>query len=177
MSRTDLVPDCGSCAAVCCVAPSFEVSDDFAFSKPAGVRCPNLRADQRCGIHDELRVRGFVGCSVYGCHGAGQRVTREYGAQDAERERNDAFMVLRVVHELLWLLTHAIELCPPAHAELAAELGTQIAVLDALACKPVADLRELAVSEHEAAARALLRRVGDAIGGRRGVRRTLPVLP
>lgn len=103
-------------------------------------------------------------------------MTRAYGTQDAEHERNDAFMILRVVHELLWLLTQAIELCPDTHPELAAEIASQVEVLDAIAPRPAAGLRALALHQHEAASRALLRRVGDALGGRRRPGRPLPVL-
>ncbi|MCY1016082.1 hypothetical protein [Pyxidicoccus sp. MSG2] len=36
MPRPDLVPDCSACTALCCVATSFERSEDFAFDKPVG---------------------------------------------------------------------------------------------------------------------------------------------
>src|SRR5215471_13450734 len=104
MRRSDLVPDCGSCAAICCVATSFEASEDFAFDKPAGARCRHLTVECRCAIHDGLVKRGLSGCAVYDCYGAGQRVTRAL-ASAPEAERNEAFLMLRVVHELLWLLT------------------------------------------------------------------------
>ena len=59
------------CAGLCCVAPAFAASADFAIDKPAGRPCPNLRDDFRCGIHAELRERGFPGCEVFDCFGAG----------------------------------------------------------------------------------------------------------
>src|SRR5665648_31508 len=57
--------DCESCFALCCVAPAFSASADFAVNKPAGQACPNLQADYRCGIHTRLRQQGFRGCTVY----------------------------------------------------------------------------------------------------------------
>ena len=75
MTRPDLVADCPRCAALCCVWSAFDASDDFAFSKPAGVACRNLRRDHRCAIHRELIGRGLRGCAAYDCHGAGQRAT------------------------------------------------------------------------------------------------------
>src|SRR5664280_3107882 len=72
----DLRPDCAKCAGLCCVAPAFAVSADFAISKPAGRPCPNLQPDFRCGIHPRLREMGFRGCVAYDCFGAGQRVTQ-----------------------------------------------------------------------------------------------------
>jgi len=51
--------DCSRCFALCCVAPAFERSSDFAIDKPAGRPCPHLQADSRCGIHPRLRGEGF----------------------------------------------------------------------------------------------------------------------
>ncbi len=39
--RHDLRADCGRCAGLCCVAPAFTASADFAIDKPAGQPCPN----------------------------------------------------------------------------------------------------------------------------------------
>jgi hypothetical protein len=176
MRRPDLVPDCGSCAALCCVATSFEASDDFAFDKAAGVGCRYLMRNCRCAIHDELVVRGFPGCAVYDCYGAGQRATRAFaGTHDAE-QRNEAFLVLRVVHELLWLLTEAAKLCPPSPDDLGVHLALEIEALDAIARGPAPTLLEIDLRPHRDATRALLRRVGDALGGRRHAARALAVL-
>jgi hypothetical protein len=49
---------------------------DFASDKPAGTPCPNLAPDFSCGIHDRLRRRGFRGCTVFDCFGAGQAVSQ-----------------------------------------------------------------------------------------------------
>ena len=85
MRRPDLVPDCGSCAALCCVATSFEAYEDFAFDKAAGVACRYLMRDCRCAIPDALVERGFRGCAAYDCYGASQRATRAFsGAHDAD---------------------------------------------------------------------------------------------
>jgi len=164
MRRPDLVPDCPGCAALCCVAPSFEASDAFAFDKAAGVACRHLMRDCRCSIHDALAERGFSGCAVYDCYGAGQRVTRAFAdAPGAERQRNEVFSSLRVVHELLFQLTEAAKLYPASHDELGAQLALQVAALDALAGGPRSALLEVDLSPHQSAARALLRRVGDAL--------------
>ena len=61
----ELRADCANCAGLCCVAPTFVRSADFAISKPAGTPCPNLLADDRCAIHAQLRDRGFPGCAVF----------------------------------------------------------------------------------------------------------------
>jgi hypothetical protein len=181
MVRPDLIPACGECAALCCVATSFEASEDFAFDKPAGARCRHLRRDDRCAIHHELVPRGLRGCALYQCYGAGQRATQAFArAPEDPRGRDEAFLVLRVIHELLWLLTEAARICPPAHEELSAELATQIDALDALARaatnRASAVGRETGLGAQEAATRRLLRRVGDAIGGRRRAARALAVV-
>lgn len=169
MRRLDLVADCASCAAICCTATAFDASEDFACDKPAGVRCGNLRRDGRCAIHGELAARGFAGCAIYDCHGAGPRVTRAFAGRgdEAAAERDAAFLVLRVVHELVWLLDEAARLCP-AESAVAGEVASQLAALEAIAAGPVARLAAVDVAAHEASARAVLRRVGSALGGRRG---------
>jgi hypothetical protein len=203
MRRPDLVPDCASCAAVCCIATSFDASEDFAFDKAAGVGCRYLGRDCRCAIHDELLDRGFRGCAVYDCFGAGPRVTRAFaGMQDCDRERDDAFLVLRVVHEQLWLLTQAAMLfrdagnaaqpAPEIHREPGAELDREVAdqtareiagaiarevdLLDAIVRQEPFDLLDFDPQPYVERARFVLGRVGEALGGRRRARLLLAVV-
>jgi pentapeptide repeat protein len=119
----ELRADCGRCVALCCVAPAFTASADFAVDKPAGQPCRHLRTDFRCGIHDRLRQRGFPGCTVYDCFGAGQKVTQvTFGGRDRGRDPGmlAVFPVMRALHELLWYLAEALTLpaARPVHAEL-----------------------------------------------------------
>ncbi|QPP09060.1 pentapeptide repeat-containing protein [Streptomyces bathyalis] len=107
--------DCANCFGLCCVALPFSASADFAFDKDAGRPCPNLRRDFRCGIHGRLRERGFSGCTVYECFGAGQQVSQHtFGGRDWRREPATAqrmfevFPVMRQLHELLVYLTQAL---------------------------------------------------------------------
>lgn len=109
--------DCARCVGLCCIAPAFAASADFAIDKGQGQPCPNLGADGRCGIHDRLRDLGFPGCTVYDCFGAGQQVVQvTFGGQDPLRTPASAarlfaaFTVLRQLHELLWYLTEAVTL-------------------------------------------------------------------
>jgi hypothetical protein len=130
-SRADLRADCSRCAGLCCVVPAFVRSADFAFDKPSGVACPNLAApdagDFGCSIHAELPERGFRGCTVYDCFGAGQRVVQDhFGGRDwvgSTKERGEMFATFEVVerlHELLWYLGDVLE--RPAAAPLRSEL-------------------------------------------------------
>ncbi|MFJ8586738.1 pentapeptide repeat-containing protein [Streptomyces sp. NPDC093595] len=119
--------DCANCFGLCCVALPFAASADFAVDKPAGTPCTNLAADFRCGIHTRLRDRGFTGCTVYDCFGAGQKVSQvTFGGRDWRRNPGTArpmfaaFRVVRQLHELLAYLTEALALEParPLHGEL-----------------------------------------------------------
>jgi len=130
--RRDLRADCDSCFGLCCVVPAFAASADFAIDKGAGQACPNLRPDFRCGIHRDLRQRGFPGCTVYDCFGAGQKVSLvTFGGQDwrqapqSAKQMFDVFPVVRQLQELLWYLTEALsyELARPMHPELRAALA------------------------------------------------------
>jgi uncharacterized protein YjbI with pentapeptide repeats len=127
VASLSLRADCESCFALCCVAPAFSASADFAIDKPAGQACPHLQPDFRCAIHTHLREQGFRGCTVYDCFGAGQKVSQvTFGGQDWRRAPQTAaqmfevFPIMRDLHELLWYLTEALTLRParPLHSEL-----------------------------------------------------------
>ncbi|MER8016849.1 pentapeptide repeat-containing protein [Streptomyces griseoluteus] len=153
--------DCANCFGLCCVALPFARSADFAHDKPAGKPCANLREDHGCGIHTELRAKGYAGCTVYDCFGAGQRVSqvtfggRDWRTGDRKHARLmfQVFPVVRRLHELLWYLTEALGLdaARPLHPELrralqeterlAAQEPGELATLDpAVQWQQVADL-------------------------------------
>ncbi|TFV66912.1 UNVERIFIED_ORG: pentapeptide repeat-containing protein [Bacillus sp. AZ43] len=164
--RAHLRADCSRCAGLCCVAPAFAASADFAIDKPAGAACPNLREDFRCGIHAELRERGFPGCSVFDCFGAGQRITQQTFAgrswRDAPELAAEQFAVLPVVrqlHEALWYLVEAETLVPAGDAR-ALRVETE-----RLAGGTPAELAALDVVAHRGRVGALLSRVSEAVRG------------
>ncbi|TDB89296.1 pentapeptide repeat-containing protein [Actinomadura sp. 7K534] len=118
--RLDLKADCANCFGLCCVALPFAESADFAVDKDAGEPCRNLLADFRCGIHANLREKGFQGCTVFDCFGAGQKVSQgTFGGRDwrrapeVARQMFQVFPVMRQLHELLRYLDEALAL-PPA---------------------------------------------------------------
>jgi uncharacterized protein YjbI with pentapeptide repeats len=130
-NRLNLRADCESCFALCCVAPAFSASADFAITKNAGQACLHLQSDFRCSIHTRLRQQGFRGCTVYDCFGAGQKISQvTFGGQDWRRAPRTAklmfevFSIMRNLHELLWYLTQALMLQPayPLHGELSLAL-------------------------------------------------------
>lgn len=117
MTTVELRADCARCVGLCCVAPAFARSADFAVDKPAGTPCTHLAEDFRCAVHADLRDRGFAGCTVFDCLGAGQRVTAAFAGRDwrtpeVAAPMFAAFGVARQVHELLWYLDEARERAP-----------------------------------------------------------------
>ncbi|KAB1940917.1 pentapeptide repeat-containing protein [Micromonospora sp. ALFpr18c] len=159
--------DCGRCFGLCCVVPAFARSADFAIDKPAGQPCPNLRTDHRCGIHTELRQRGFPGCTVFDCFGAGQQVAQvTFNGRDWRDAPGtlpamaEAFAVLRPLHELLWYLTEALTLRPPA--DLRVELERAHAETWALCGADPTRLRAVDTAAHRDLVNPLLARASDA---------------
>lgn len=161
-----LLADCESCFGLCCVALPFSASADFAVDKDAGKPCHNLREDFRCSIHQQLRQRGFPGCTVFDCFGAGQKVSqvtfegrswRE--APGTARQMYAVFPVMRQLHELLWYLAEALAL--PAAAPVHAELDAALAETDHLTRQPADVLEKVDVAEHRAQVNALLLRASE----------------
>lgn len=169
----DLRADCARCAALCCVAPAFAKSADFAVDKPAETPCRHLAPDFGCGIHDTLRDRGFPGCTVYDCFGAGQQVVQiTFGGRDHRDSPEQArrmfavFPTMRVLHELRWYLTEASTF--EVSAALRAELAAALAETERLAEGTADELVAFDATEHRAACAGLLRRAGAQVRGTGG---------
>ncbi|WP_441346881.1 pentapeptide repeat-containing protein [Rhodococcus sp. SGAir0479] len=164
----ELVSQCASCFGLCCVALPFAASSDFAVDKAGGVPCTNLLADFRCGIHSGLRERGYAGCTVYDCFGAGQKVSQQtFAGRDWRRNPAtahrmfDAFAVMRQLHELLWYLDEALRLgaARRVHSDLA-RLRTETA---ALTDSDAATLAGLDVAGHRERVNRLLLAASEAV--------------
>ncbi|MFC4555044.1 pentapeptide repeat-containing protein [Georgenia faecalis] len=137
--RELLRADCSRCAGLCCVALAFARSADFALDKSAGDPCVHLGEDFGCGIHDRLRPRGFKGCDVFDCYGAGQRIVQTtFAGRDWRRHPElraamfAALPLVRGLHELLWYLGEALDLpeAGPVHRELAGAYARISALTD-----------------------------------------------
>ncbi|WP_336109502.1 pentapeptide repeat-containing protein [Streptomyces sp. PTD9-10] len=167
--RSALRGDCAQCFGLCCVALPFAASADFALDKPAGKPCPNLRGDHRCGIHADLRDKGFTGCTVYDCFGAGQKVSQiTFGGQDWRtgpkehaRRMFDVFPVVRQLHELLWYLAEALGLdaARPVHAGLRRALEET----ERLTLQGPEELAALDVAAHRQEVNVLLLRTSELV--------------
>ncbi|GAA1352906.1 pentapeptide repeat-containing protein [Streptomyces beijiangensis] len=165
--------DCANCFGLCCVALPFAASADFAVTKPAGKPCANLQQDFRCGIHTRLRDKGFAGCTVYDCFGAGQKVSQvTFGSKDWRQAPDTAqrmfgvFPVVRQLHELLFYVTEALTLDParPLHPELRLVRDET----EALTFLGPGDLAALDVAARRAKVNALLLRTSELVRGNPG---------
>ncbi|WP_083607090.1 pentapeptide repeat-containing protein [Paenibacillus helianthi] len=176
----DLQSNCEECFGLCCAALPFAVSTDFAINKNAGQPCPNLRDDFRCGIHTGLRAKGFKGCTVYECFGAGPKVShhtfagRDWrAAPESAALMFEVFPVVRHLHELMYYLTQALELpaAEPIHSQLhsALEQTTRMTLL------PAEKLLEVDVPTHRAEINELLLQTSDL--ARDAARRQLTNIP
>ncbi|MGI5530466.1 pentapeptide repeat-containing protein [Streptomyces syringium] len=166
--RADLQADCGSCFGLCCVALPFAASADFAVNKDAGKPCSNLKKDFTCGIHTRLRERGFSGCTVFDCFGAGQKVSqvtflgrnwRE--APESARQMFDVFPVMRQLHELLWYLTEALSM--PAARGLHGDLRRALDDTDRLTRGSAEELVTVDVAEVRHGVNTLLLRASELV--------------
>ncbi|MCB9586231.1 MAG: hypothetical protein H6718_12585 [Polyangiaceae bacterium] len=176
MRRLELVTDCAQCLGVCCVATSFEQSDEFAHAKAPGERCRYLTSNSRCSIHSERERRGYSGCVLYDCNGAGPRVSAALPLPEQAGDRHAAFLVVRQIHALIALVRHAADLVCKSHPLLAARLSTHEALLvrsvnEAIQAPGSVDVESLSSSTH-----ALLREVGGSLGDRELARRQLRLL-
>jgi uncharacterized protein YjbI with pentapeptide repeats len=166
--RIRLRADCGRYFGLCCVAPAFAASTDFAIDKAAGQPCPHLQGTYGCDIHHHLRQEGFRGCAVYDCFGAGQQVAQvTFGGRDwrqdpqTARQMFEVFGTMRQLHELVWYLIESLLLRPAQayHGELSRALGKTARLADSSADALV----KLDIAPHRRNVGALLRRTSELV--------------
>ncbi|MFD2627493.1 pentapeptide repeat-containing protein [Oceanobacillus kapialis] len=164
----ELQSDCENCFGLCCTALPFAKSADFPFNKQAGTPCPNLQEDFKCGIHQHLREKGFKGCGVFECFGAGQKVSQETYGDISWRENSsiaeemfEVFPVMQQLHEILYYLVQALEnkAVKPLHGALQRMLDKT----DALTKLAPQDLLELFVADHRTKVNTLLLQVSEMV--------------
>ncbi|WP_394239540.1 pentapeptide repeat-containing protein [Niallia oryzisoli] len=167
-SRDTLHADCENCFGLCCVALPFAASADFAVNKDGGTPCSNLQADFRCHIHQNLREKGFRGCAVYECFGAGQKVSQvtfhgEDWREKPETARNmfEVFPIVQQLHEMLWYLSEALssDITKSIHHDLHQALEKT----EGLTLLEPAALMELDIPEHRAEVNTLLLRTSELV--------------
>ncbi|MDN7246006.1 pentapeptide repeat-containing protein [Planococcus shenhongbingii] len=159
--QKNLKADCGNCFALCCAGLCFTASADFAFDKAAGVPCPNLQSDFRCGIHEDLRRSGFKGCTVFDCYGSGQKVSQvTFKGKDwrkdpgAAKEMFAVFPVMTQLHEMLWYLADAMK--QETAKQIYNELEEMMQKTERLTLLEVPELMALDIPIHRAQVNDLL---------------------
>jgi Pentapeptide repeats (8 copies) len=163
----DLRADCTRCSALCCVALPYAASADFAVDKPAGQPCRHLDAFS-CTIHAQLPERGFAGCTVFDCLGAGQLATQHTYAGVTWRDRPDlageifdAFSIIRQLQELRWYLRQADRTDQPT--VLRQQIWSLAEATRELTALPAEELRQIDVADHRAAVDGVLSEVSRRV--------------
>lgn len=111
--RNNLIADCSKCFGLCCTALNIVQSSDFPRNKPANTPCVNLKPDYKCNIHTQLRDKGFKGCTVFDCLGAGQVVSQVTFNNNSWREnpefREQMFQVFPIMEQIQEMIAYAAE--------------------------------------------------------------------
>ncbi|MDQ0156574.1 pentapeptide repeat-containing protein [Robertmurraya andreesenii] len=135
--RKSLTADCTKCFGLCCTALNIVASSDFPINKAAGTPCKNLQSDYGCQIHSDLRERGFKGCTVFDCLGAGQIVSQVTFKGQSWREHPEigdkmfqVFPIIEQIHEMIAYTAEALSYDIP-HA-LSEKLSVQLKELQNL---------------------------------------------
>ena len=168
LEQDALRPDCSSCFALCCTAFGFTRSADFAIDKPPAAPCPNLATDFSCTIHDRLLPRGFRGCTVFDCFGAGQAVSQRLfkgiswrEAPESQQAMFASFKTMKQLHEMLWHLAEAeARTFSPDSAD---EVHRLRSILQAAADGPVEDLLDLDLESLHQRTGGMLREVSEEV--------------
>lgn len=173
-----LQTDCSQCFGLCCVALPYAKSADFPCDKAGGTPCLHLQGDYRCGIHTSLRERGYKGCTVYDCFGAGERVSKltfeGFSWREDSHTAERMLAVFPVMQQLHEMISYLREIAAAGRtAALHAEAGQAIARLEELAAQPPGALLELDLAAVRAEvngtlldASRLVRQQGVAASGR-----------
>lgn len=169
-SHEQLRAKCEDCFGLCCVALPFAASADFALDKEGGTPCTNLQSDFRCGIHQHLRKKGFKGCAVYECFGAGQKVSQvTYQGKDwsdnndneTAKEMFAVFPIVQQLQEMLWYLTEALSL--KAADAIHTQLRQAIDQTEKLTLLSPNQLKQLNVPAHRAEINNLLVKTSELV--------------
>lgn len=168
VSFNSLRADCENCFSLCCVALPFAASADFAVNKDAGKPCSNLQSDFRCSIHKNLRQKGFKGCTVFECFGAGQKVSQvTFEGVDWRKDSKhakkmyDVFPIMHQLHEMLWYLNESLAL--KATRTIHKEICDAIAETERLSQLSPELLMDLNIPSHRAYVNELLLKTSELV--------------
>lgn len=163
-----LRPDCEKCFGLCCVALYCAASEGFPADKAAGKPCVYLNRDYRCRIHGSLKERGYKGCLVYDCLGAGQKVSRIAsggkslpGHPESSKRMFDAFLRVCRLHELLWYLNLSLTYPDAGSVRLAVE--SKLAETERLSLLPPDDAAVPDLQDYESETYRMLFDVSELV--------------
>lgn len=164
----ELRADCANCFGLCCVALPYAKSVDFAFDKDGGNPCRNLQSNYLCGIHKDLRNKGFRGCAAYECFGAGQKVSQVTykgmdwrSNKDIAQEMFDVYPIVQQVHEMLWYLNEVLTI--DAAKSIHKEVNQSIEDTENLTNKRPEYILNIDVAEHRTKVNKLLIRTSEMV--------------
>ncbi|MGN4127849.1 pentapeptide repeat-containing protein [Lysinibacillus sphaericus] len=166
--RESLQADCQNCFGLCCTALNIVASSDFAMNKAAGTPCQNLQADYSCHIHSSLREKGFKGCTVFDCLGAGQMVSQTtFGGQDWRKKPQVAakmFRVFPIMEQLYEMIAYLAEaLSYEVSSSLSEKLNSQLAQLQQLIRQDADTLLAIDIMKYRMPVNALLLATSEQI--------------
>ncbi|MGE5405382.1 MAG: pentapeptide repeat-containing protein [Candidatus Saccharibacteria bacterium] len=168
INKKHLCADCGNCFGFCCAAFYFSASDGFPNNKDAGQACGHLQEDFRCGIHNDLKEKGYRGCMAYDCFGAGQRVAQlSFAGNDwrqapqSAQQMFEVFLKMQQLHEMLWYLTEALTY-EPAHS-IYSEINSILEETDQLTHLSPEMIKQLEVAGHRARVNDLLLKASELV--------------
>ncbi|MBM7650400.1 uncharacterized protein YjbI with pentapeptide repeats [Bacillus ectoiniformans] len=166
--RKGLQADCTNCFGLCCTALTIIASSDFPINKPAGKPCLNLQSDYSCQIHSQLREKGYKGCTVFDCLGAGQVVSQvTFNGQSWRDHPNTAekmfqvFPIMEQIHEMIAYAAEALSYDIPD--ALVDELSKQLKELQGLTKLDAVRLLSLDLVMHRFTLSELLIQASDSI--------------
>jgi hypothetical protein len=114
----------------------FSRGGGFGFDKLQDEPCRHLDPPFTCGIHHDLRRRGFPACATFECFGAGQQVVqRTFAGRNWRAEPKIAsemlavFRIARHLHEMLALLSLTCEPEPLAEELIGVVMGDPADIL------------------------------------------------
>ncbi|GLC88818.1 pentapeptide repeat-containing protein [Lysinibacillus piscis] len=166
--RQNLQADCQQCFGLCCTALTITASSDFALNKPAGTPCPNLQIDFRCQIHHQLRDKGFKGCTVFDCLGAGQKISQQtFHGQDWRQHPEIAdtmFRAFPIMEQLFEMIAYVAEaLAYKLPPQLTKKLQAQLATLQNATELDADELEKLDIVSYRQPVNALLSEASQQI--------------
>ncbi|MGN7478757.1 pentapeptide repeat-containing protein [Solibacillus silvestris] len=166
--RESLTADCSKCFGLCCTALHIAASSDFPINKRAGTACMNLRPDYSCKIHSQLRDKGFKGCTVFDCLGAGQAVSQVTFKGQSWRENSDSgkkmfqvFPIMEQIHEMVAYAAEALTYDIPD--DLSGKLGKKLKELQGMTKLDADNLLSLDLVMHRFSLNGLLTSASDVV--------------